>query len=189
MRTKLSSVLAAMAIIWMSGCGSTGLEGGDTHTTDTVSPDAPDATDTAVDPAADTAIDPAVDTAIDPVVDTAVDTMDDGTTTACEAAGGYCTEYPVIPDTCVTCDSTSETHYRPAHNPAGPMGCTVEGVGGSPWCCLPHEPGTTDCDMAGGECYPYADPEPCPPGWAMIWSSCGGMDGITCCAPASENCT
>ncbi len=164
MRTMATALWALTALLVAIGC--TGQE----STTGDVSTD-----------------DPGPDDSAD-LADTVVDSFADAADNDCVAAGGYCTQYPVIPDSCVTCDSTGETHYRPAHNPLGAMGCIVEGVGGIPWCCLPHAPATvTDCDTAGGECYPYADPAPCPPGWEIIRSDCG-PDGIVCCAPTSPNC-
>jgi len=181
-RAHLVTVITTLIVA--AGCGSTESTSGDAAEDDT----GPGDTTETVDSATDTSSDVPADTGTDTVTDTAEDTATDDAGTECEASGGYCTQYPVIPDTCVTCDSTGVTHYRPAHNPLGAMGCTVEGVGGSPWCCLPHESGTSDCEMAGGECYPYADPEPCPPGWGAIWSDCGAGEGVICCAPASENC-
>lgn len=184
-RARVLTPARLLGVLLVAGCGSTTVTTGDGSVDDA-------ADDTTTDPGPDTSTDPVSDTTTDPGPDTAADTITDTSTdtaeTECEGAGGYCTEYPVIPDTCVTCDSTGPIHYRPAHRGLGAMGCTVEGVGTSPWCCLPHEPGTTDCDEAGGECYPFADPEPCPPGWAIIRSSCGDVDGIVCCAPMSENC-
>jgi hypothetical protein len=189
-RAHLAAIIATLLVA--AGCGSTESTSGDAAEDDTGSTDTTETVDTATDTSSDVPTDTGTDTVEDTTTDTAADTVEDTATddagTECEAAGGYCTEYPVIPDSCVTCDSTGVTHYRPAHNPLGAMGCTVEGVGGSPWCCLPHETGTSDCEMAGGECYPYADPEPCPPGWGAIWSDCGAGEGVICCAPASENC-
>ena len=182
-RTIAALVIALAGLLVVAGCGGSGGVTGDASTDDAGSSDSADHVDVPFEPAVDVPADAAPDGTEDPVVEPAPDGLTD-----CEEAGGYCTEYPVIPDTCVMCDSSGEMDYRPAHNPLGAMGCTVDGVGGSPWCCLPDtSTTTTDCDTAGGECYPYADPEPCPPGWDMIWSSCGA-DGITCCAPSSENC-
>lgn len=178
------AAIALTALVAFSGCGGGEGTTGDAATEDTGPGDAADGVDAATDPPADPAAD---DLPPDAGPDGTEDPPADGLT-ECEEAGGYCTQYAVIPDPCVTCDSTGEIHYRPAHRSLGAMGCTVEGVGTSPWCCLPHEPTTlTDCDTAGGECYPTTDPEPCPPGWGMIYSSCGG-EGLVCCAPASENC-
>ncbi len=179
-RIVSAAAIALSGLLFASGCG-----GGGGVTYDASSDDAGsgDSADVPVEPPVDVPADAGPDGTVDPVDDPDPDGL-----TECEEAGGYCTEYAVIPDPCVTCDSTSVTHYRPAHSPLGAMGCTVEGVGGSPWCCLPDtSTTTTDCDTSGGECYPYADPEPCPPGWGMIWSSCGA-DGIVCCAPSSTNC-
>jgi hypothetical protein len=176
-------VVALAGLLILPGCGGDSGVSADASTDDGGPVDAADQVDVPVEPVVDGPVDVVPDGTEDPVFEPLPDGL-----TECEEASGYCTEYAVIPDPCVTCDSTSVTHYRPAHSPGGAMGCTVEGVGGSPWCCLPHAPTSlTDCDTAGGECYPYADPEPCPPGWGMIWSSCGA-DGVVCCAPASENC-
>jgi hypothetical protein len=141
--------------------------------------------DTPVDPLPDDGAGdvPGEDVPADHPGDQPADTPADGTT-ACEEEGGYCTTYPVIPDAVVECEDREGTHYWPAPPADRAMGCTVEGEGAGPWCCLPHEvPNPSDCEEAGGECYPGDGDEEdtCPMGWVFIRSACDA-EGTRCCS-------
>lgn len=105
---------------------------------------------------------------------------------ACTQEGGYCSGYAPIPPHCILCDS-NVTHYMPAPPDQGAMGCIFEGVGASPWCCLPrYGAGSTQCETSGGECYPSGSggEDPCPPGWIMSRALCG--EDQMCCVPGSD---
>ena len=216
MNHALTAILACVLCLALAaGCnGGNGTED-DATTDDATQPDQQDQVDTPVDtPTEDAVEDPVPDPAEDPVEDPAedppedlmedamedvlediipdiipdlVDVLEDGET-ACEAAGGYCSSYAIIYDPCITCEDIEEQHYMPAGPTDGAMGCTVEGVGAGPWCCLPNTPDEpTDCHEAGGECYSFSEEDPCPIGWDPVYTECYG-EGSACCVPTSEAC-
>jgi len=145
----------------------------------------------------DSPVDPAVDPAQDPPGEEAQDGTDGGEDapdaevpdllpegeTACAAAGGYCTTYPIVPDACPSCEDREGTHYVLASSADGAMGCPTEGEGAGAWCCIPHDPpDESACESGGDECYPVLGPDPCPMCWGSVEVACGGGgEGVTCC--------
>jgi hypothetical protein len=181
MKPVSSWLLALLLAVAATSCGDEGGEQ-DTDVEDLAADDGQGDGDASHDPT----VDPLPDDGAgeDAEEDHPGDTQTDGTT-ACEEAGGYCTTFPVIPDAVVECQDHGSTHYWPAPPADRAMGCTVEGEGAGPWCCLPHEvTDPSDCEEAGGECYPDAGEEEdtCPMGWVLIRSACNGED-LRCCAP------
>lgn len=143
--------------------------------------------------------DPPADFPVDPAQDFPAEEVQDGTDggedapdaevpdlppdgeTACAAAGGYCTTYPIVPDACPSCEDREGTHYVLASGTDTAMGCPTEGLGSGPWCCIPHDlPDESACESGGDECYPVLGPDPCPMCWSTVEAECGG-EGVTCC--------
>jgi len=104
----------------------------------------------------------------------------------CVESGGYCTTYPIIANPCVLCPDVGEDHYKPSRPADDAMGCTVEGEGAGPWCCVPSDiTDPNDCEADGGEC--YGGGGDCPVGWVENTAlDCNG--GQRCCAPGPD-CT
>lgn len=99
----------------------------------------------------------------------------------CTAAGGYCVTYPIVPDACPVCQDAGGTHYLPASQTDGAMGCPAGGDGVGAWCCLPHDPpGATACEGAGGECFGTGVQDPCPMCWSMVTAPCDGGEAVCC---------
>jgi hypothetical protein len=182
--SALSFVLLLMALP-VASCGDGGGEK-DTAVEDLVADDGQGdgevTPDTPVDPLPDDGPGdtPGEDVPEDQPEDTSVDGR-----MHCEVEGGYCTTYPVIPDAVVVCEDREGVHYWPAPPADRAMGCTVEGEGAGPWCCLPHDvPNPSDCEDAGGECYPDAgggEEDTCPMGWVFIRSACD-VEDTRCCS-------
>jgi len=105
-----------------------------------------------------------------------------GSLSQCESEGGVCIAVAVTPNACVQCPSTTGQLLVPAPYPDTTRGCTTEGVGASPWCCVTVPP-VGDCVSSGGACYPITETawEPCPLGWDPIYTPC--PNGDICCAP------
>jgi hypothetical protein len=115
------------------------------------------------------------------VPDLLPDGLPDGET-ACAAAGGYCTTYPIVPDACPSCEDREGTHYVLASGTDTAMGCPTEGLGPGAWCCIPHDPpDESACESGGDECYPLLGPDPCP----MCWSAEEGS-GDKCPYPTAS---
>jgi len=103
---------------------------------------------------------------------------------ACILAGGVCSAVAVVASPCASCDPTMAQGHIPAPPSDSAMGCTVDGVGATPLCCLPVlEAG--DCVNAGGGCYPpSSNGDTCPAGWGAVYTACPGGD--TCCVPGPD---
>ena len=87
----------------------------------------------------------------------------------------------MVASPCARCDRTTSVATIPAPPSDSALGCTADGDGVGPLCCLPIET-VDDCVNAGGGCYPAAATgETCPAGWSEIYSACS--NGDVCCGP------
>lgn len=183
-RIFLTALLMVFSF-WAASCGDDGNGSDDTVTDQEVIDDGRDQIDTPPDQPPDTPPDtPAEDMPADPAPDGIDPDIPIDGVTACEESGGYCTSYAIVPDPCVACDDG----LMPAPPANGAMGCTVEGVGGVPWCCVYVVPTAepSACETAGGECYPPASGDVCPVGWEPVYTPC--REGMVCCMPTAESC-
>lgn len=197
MRAALLSPGLALVFLFLSaGCGDD--ENGDVH--DAVGDNAgdgdhvdgmetwPDSTDDPVpDPAGEDAApdiqeDPTHDPAADPTPDHADIPVDESS--QCTALGGICISYTIEGAACVTCTDVGDTHYKPAAQEEGALGCPQESDTSLPWCCVPVDTTSlTSCESGGGECYSRGGTDhPCPVGWSESSAgTCGS--GQVCCEP------
>jgi hypothetical protein len=105
--------------------------------------------------------------------------------TPCERSGGYCWRYYITFPACVTCPDRDGMTYLPAPQVDRERGCTVEGTGTGPWCCIPDwGSGTSTCEEAGGACYPDEGDYVCPVGWDATLVECDEASTV-CCLPNS----
>jgi hypothetical protein len=195
---KPLTLLAVMMLagIFASSCGGGGGGEQDTTTDDTAVTDQTDqATDTPGDRPGDV---PAEETPGEVVPDGEPDVVPDAQPDAvpdvepdgelppsqCVENGGYCTTYAITATPCVLCPDVDDTHYKPSRPADDAMGCTVEGVGAGPWCCVLADTGDpTACESGGGECYPGGGD--CPIGWIENNTlRCHGSQ--RCCAPGED---
>jgi len=103
--------------------------------------------------------------------------------TPCEESGGYCWYFYITYPACVTCPDRDGSPYLPAPPADREQGCTVEGTGTGPWCCVPDwGTGTSVCEEAGGACYPDEGDYVCPTGWEATLVECDEASTV-CCLP------
>ena len=193
-------VMAIMPLMLLLFFGA-GCNGGNGGEQDALSEDA--APDEAADPVQDEVHDPQPedlqpdpDAVVDPVEedaleeDAAVDAEDvpsedvlEEPETPCEESGGYCWRYYITYPACITCPDHDGRPYLPAPPEEREQGCTVEGTGTSPWCCVPDwGSGTSTCEEAGGACYPDEGDTLCPVGWEATLVECDEASTV-CCLP------
>jgi hypothetical protein len=108
-----------------------------------------------------------------------------GGPTQCQLLGGVCDTIAVVADPCASCPQYMSTAFAPAPPEDGPLGCTVEGDGSGPLCCLPVWTPQGQCTDSGGECYPpVSGGDACPTGWNAVFTACPEAEDI-CCIPGS----
>jgi hypothetical protein len=101
----------------------------------------------------------------------------------CLLQGGVCYTIAVVANACASCPQDMSTAFAPAPPEAGALGCTVEGDGSGPLCCLPIWTPQGDCRRSGGQCYPpVSGDNACPTGWDAVYTACPEAED-TCCIP------
>lgn len=195
-KSTCRAFLPALLLLVAAGCN-----GGNGEEQDVISEDA--APDEAADPVQDDVQDlqpedmqPDPDAVVDPVEEDTVDEdvpaeAEDALSedvleepeTPCEESGGYCWYFYITYPACITCPDREGRAYLPSPPADREQGCTVEGTGTGPWCCVPDwGSGTSTCEGAGGACYPDEGDYVCPVGWEATLVECDEASTV-CCLP------